>query len=85
MVHVFINHGDNCPHADNESCPVCDGGLSICKVCSGAEGALTTDCPGIRITSQQIEQVYAGKLDFIGHSWTAGTSPHSPKGISNAV
>lgn len=41
-----------------------DDDLSHCKVCGGAEGSLTTLCPGRRMTNDEEKAVYAGKLDF---------------------
>ncbi len=34
--------------------------LSLCRVCGGAEGELTTNCPGKNLTRQQLEDVYMG-------------------------
>lgn len=59
-LHSLEEH-KNCerPH-----CPICDGALASCTVCGGAEGSLPTDCPGHRMTAQQMEAVYAAALDF---------------------
>lgn len=52
-------------HCDNPGCcPICDGGLSYCRVCSGAEGSLPCDCPGEPMTDDQATAVYNGTLDF---------------------
>ena len=35
-----------------------------CSRCGSFEGATTSDCPGARMTGQQIDLVYEGKLDY---------------------
>lgn len=51
-------------------CMFCDGGLSSCTVCGGAEGSLPTDCPGVEMTKQQADGVYAGSIDYReGRGW----------------
>jgi hypothetical protein len=56
-------------------CNICDGGLSLCMICGGAEGALPTHCPGVKMTSDQIELVYDGKLDYIEGQWVKNPPP----------
>jgi hypothetical protein len=46
-----------------------DDGLQHCKVCNGAEGSLTTDCPGRRMTDAEEERVYDGEIDFKDGQW----------------
>lgn len=55
-----------------DACYVCSGGLADCTVCRGAEGAMPTDCPGVALTGAQLDDVYAGKIDFVGGCWTVG-------------
>jgi len=47
---------------------ICDSNgevvLSLCKICGGAEGALPTNCPGRRLTGEELDKIYAGELDF---------------------
>ena len=43
--------------------------LSLCKVCGGAEGAMPTDCPGRALSEQQLDDIYAGRLDYRGDVW----------------
>ncbi len=31
------------------NCQFCDGGLTYCTVCGGAEASLTSDCPGYKL------------------------------------
>lgn len=47
MKHEFIKPSEcNC-NRDDQNCPVCDWGFSICKVCGEAEGRLAPECPGL--------------------------------------
>lgn len=46
-----------------------DRGLHLCDVCGGAEGSLTTDCPGVKMTAEQSDAVYLGDLDFVDGEW----------------
>jgi len=54
----------------DKDCPrnICDSNrevvLSLCKVCGGAEGAMPTNCPGRKITSDELDAIYAGNLNF---------------------
>lgn len=51
-------------------CQFCDGGLLACTVCDGFEGSIPTDCPGVPMTQQQADDVYAGKVDYRdGRGW----------------
>ena len=43
--------------------------LSLCKVCGGAEGAMPTDCPGRALSEQQLDDIYAGRLDYMSSVW----------------
>lgn len=55
---------------DDRGCQFCDGGLGSCTVCGGFEGSLTTICPGVALTAEQLEAVYANKIDFgRGFAW----------------
>ena len=47
----------------NGACNLCE--LFLCSVCNGAEGSLPTDCPGTKMTLEQEERVYLGKLNFL--------------------
>lgn len=62
-------------HCEQEHCPYCDGGLSYCPTCGGAEGSLPEDCPQRRMTDEEEKAVYRGELDFrvkLG-GWTTWT------------
>jgi len=92
-----------CPgdHDDGRSCMFCDGGLFACAVCNSFEGATTTRCPGVRMTAEQHDAVYAGDLDYRFDTgadctvpgppmrtgmWVPVGSPHTPnKGWESAA
>lgn len=63
LEHTYI---DNCGNPDCDTCPLCT--LTICKVCGGCEGSLTTECSGEN-TYQKEEDIYSGKLDFRYGKW----------------
>lgn len=44
-----------------ENCNVCSGGLALCTVCGGGEGALLTYCAGYRLSSQTLDDIYEGQ------------------------
>jgi hypothetical protein len=71
MQHVQLTHedtGDTCEERSAlPECSLCQ--LFFCKLCGGVEGSLATECPGVRITEQQQDDIYAGKLDFVGGEW----------------
>ena len=50
-------------------CNICDGGLFICAVCGGAEGTLTTDCPGNKLDEETQTRIYVGHIDFKDGVW----------------
>lgn len=56
-------------HSMYGSCSFCDGGLFMCSVCGCAEGATTTECPGVYLASQELDAVYAGALDYRDGKW----------------
>jgi len=58
--------GVNYAHDVPGSCQFCDGGLSLCTVCNGFEGTLTTKCPGVKISQPDQELIYHHYLDFNG-------------------
>lgn len=63
MKHDFMTAAD-CDCNKEGCCPICDGGLGLCKVCGGAEGSLTTDCPGFKLTASILDGVYTHGLDY---------------------
>lgn len=65
-------------------CAFCQGGLALCTLCGGAEGTLTTECCGRRLTAAEEEAIHeSGTLDFKGGRWVgsvpvdAGTQPQA--------
>lgn len=79
--HIYVEPKDH-DHSKEEyhlGCAICDGGLALCKVCGGAEGCLPSECPGLAMTTEQIDQVYAGEIDFVDGIWTDGISKNCPK------
>lgn len=56
-------------HCGSDDCPICRGGLSLCEVCGGAEGTLTTDCPGVPLNRIQEEEVAKQSIDFRDGIW----------------
>jgi len=72
--HVWVTHCD----CKTIGCPICDGGIAVCKVCGLIEGSLTTDCPGKKCHSIHGENVYRGLIDFVDGQWVNESSPWSP-------
>lgn len=54
---------------DCEGCFICNGGLFQCIVCGGAEGDLSTECPGERTSLAQRDAIMSGAIDFIKGTW----------------
>ena len=56
--------------------------LSVCEACGGGEGALTTDCPGARISGARLEEICETTLDYTDdRGWHLGeaTGRRSPR------
>ena len=71
----------NCPCAGPWPCVVCDGSLFLCGACGGAEGSLTTHCPGVPVGPDRLDLVYQGLIDYVNGRWLLGAvSPHCPAG-----
>lgn len=68
--HRFKTPAD-CTHSTefDGSCPVCDGGLSVCLVCGAAEGELPRECPGRTMTREELDGVLDGRLDYVDGTW----------------
>lgn len=73
------DHGDNvvnfprhriyrCPPGEARCiegrCMICEGGLSSCTRCHGAEASLPTDCPGHPISHGVLDDIAAGLRDY---------------------
>lgn len=59
-------HGHVLHECGSEDCFVCRGGLALCTVCGGAEASMPTACPGRQMTSVELDDVQAGRLDYTG-------------------
>lgn len=67
LEHINVNTECTCGGAGY--CSACVG-LVICGVCGGAEGELTTECPGRRTTELERYMIYElSMLDFINGQW----------------
>lgn len=62
LPHVWEVH----EHCQREFCAICEGGLAVCTVCGGMEGALLDGCPGVRLTMAQHDWNYKKFLTFHG-------------------
>lgn len=67
--HRWHDH-TNCDHdGEVRECPICEGGLSLCLTCGAAEGELTTDCPGRKMTGGERYAAFAGGMDYVAGLW----------------
>lgn len=55
-------------------CNFCDGGLWACDVCNGLEGSMPSKCPGQKMTAEQRDAVYRGRLDYRDNGWVEGVA-----------
>jgi len=53
---------NNGPVSKHCTCAHCC--LAVCSVCGGAEGTLTTDCPGEKVSFERHEEVFETNLDY---------------------
>lgn len=72
---------ETCPYYQGRTCAICDGGLSLCIVCGGAEAAMPTECPGVKMTPELLDLVQAKRLDYIGGRWVEKVSPFVGTGL----
>lgn len=70
---------ETCSCTSDLNCPICNGGLTMCRVCGLAEGSLTTECPKYLVSSELTDVIYQGKIDYRFGRWEPEPSPHSPK------
>jgi len=57
------------------TCSYCSGGLALCVVCGGAEGTLTTECCGRKITPEEEDRIYHKRnLDFRDGKWRSSNT-----------
>jgi len=69
--HIFRRHPLDGPCSVDYNCYICDGGLAECIVCENYEGALTTECPGVRSVHLS-DAIYNNGLDFKNGIWIQG-------------
>jgi hypothetical protein len=70
--HVLVEcDGETCRDY-GRSCMWCDGGLSACTRCGAFEGAWPDQCPGERMTYEQLDAVHAGELNYRDGQWREG-------------
>ena len=78
---VTICRKSDGPVSKHCSCEHCS--LAVCSVCGGAEGTLTTDCPGVKIDSDRQQEVLETNLDYTDdRGWylgVDGSSRRSPR------
>jgi hypothetical protein len=74
-----------CTNRDCLGCMFCEGGLFGCTVCGSFEGAATTDCPGVLITSKEKEAIYAGEMDYRDEQWVQQPSEASPAWLRRSI
>ena len=67
MEHVALRH-TRCD-SNPGMCPICDGGLFVCKICGAAEGEVPTDCPGEKLGPATLESIFKGDLDYKNGTW----------------
>lgn len=60
-----------------------EDGLDHCKVCGGAEGDLTSDCPGYLVSEETQREIYMGRVDFIDMQWVHKSSKRSQQNTPN--
>ena len=66
------------PVSKHCSCEHCC--LAVCSVCGGAEGSLTTDCPGTLVGADRQREIYETSLDYTDdQGWHLGTERRSPR------
>lgn len=70
---------------DCEGCFVCEGGLSSCETCGGAEASLPTHCPQVAMDSMQQLLVQQGSADFKDGEWHYINPWYGPLHITRCV
>ena len=62
---------------DGHCYPECHAcGLSVCKVCMGLEGTVTTHCVGRILTEDEENKIYNEGLDYVNHKWVEIKDKH---------
>jgi len=64
----------------SKHCPCEHCALSVCSVCGGGEGSLTTDCPGVKIDGDRQQELCETKLDYTDdRGWHLAVMRRSPR------
>lgn len=58
-----------------------EDGLENCLTCGGAEGSMPTHCPGRRLTSYELDQIYDGQRNFLHGLWDIAV-PERPSAVA---
>ena len=77
--HKFMT-AEEC-NCDKPHCPICEGGLALCKVCQCGEGELPSECPGYPCSRTHGDRIYAGEIDFRDGQWVNLPSKNSPASL----
>lgn len=66
----MVDSGGHIFHRDcgDVGCIVCNGGLLMCETCGGAEAALPTECPGRKMSAEEMDLVQSG-VDYVNGQW----------------
>lgn len=63
----MVEHEFHRCHEDD--CKVCLAELLLCEVCGGAEASLPAECPGRRMSVDEMDAVQAGDLQYAAGEW----------------
>ena len=66
MEHKWFTCGSGC---NLTFCAFCQGGLSLCMACGGAEATLTKECCGRQMTAAEQDAAGSGGLDYCAGQW----------------
>lgn len=66
------------PTSKSCSCEHCS--LAVCEICGGAEGTLTSDCPGIKVDADRQQEIFETPLDYTDdRGWHLAQGRRSPR------
>lgn len=61
------HHWVRCLSRDCPGCTWCRGRLADCDRCGGAEATLPTHCPGRKLTCEELDAIWTGRIDYDEH------------------
>lgn len=67
--HTYYKCPGDKPECEEGRCNYCQGGLSYCTTCGGAEITLATECPGKTLTDAQADCLINGRADYRDGQW----------------